>query len=116
MPYGFAGACYATTGEALEAFQKSFPLLGDVNWTGHVSSSITATGLINYSVLTRPITSNTLSSRTGTFQLASCSEVDLSPFDPVVGAAVFALFFASVAGLFVVSKSAGLILEAIKKW
>lgn len=37
-------------------------------------------------------------------------------FDPVVGGAVFALFFSSVVGLYLLSGSIGLILEAIKKW
>lgn len=117
MPYGYAGTCYATTGEALESFQKSFPKLGDVNWTSHVSSSINTTGQITYSVQIRPITSNTLSSRTGSFQLAGCSVVDAeSPFDPAVASGIFVFFFASIVTVWVVSKNAGLILEAVKRW
>lgn len=116
MPFGYAGHCYATTGEALEAFQVSFPVWGDVNVTGHVSSSINATGLLSYSVLTRPITSNTVTSRTGTIQLASCSAVDAPQFDATAAGGVFAFFFLGVAGAWFLSKNLGLILEAVKKW
>lgn len=37
-------------------------------------------------------------------------------FDPVIAGGVFALFFASVVGAYLLSKSIGLILEAIKNW
>jgi hypothetical protein len=116
MPYAHAGHCYATTGEALEAFQKSFPVWGDANVTALASSSVNASGLLTYSVLTRPITSNTVSSRTGTLQLASCSTVDAPVFDPVAAGGVFAFFFLGVAGTWYLSQNLGLILEAVKKW
>lgn len=40
----------------------------------------------------------------------------VDPFDPVIGGAVFGLFFSSVVGLYILAKSSGLILEAIKRW
>lgn len=116
MPFGYAGHCYATAGEALENFQKSFPVWGDANVTALVSSSINVSGLISYSVLTRPITTNTVSSRTGTLQLATCSTVDAPLFDPVAAGGVFAFFFLGVAGTWYLSQNLGLILEAVKKW
>jgi len=116
MSFGYAGHCYATTGEALESFQKSFPVWGDVNVTAHVSSSIDAGGLLTYSVLSRPIASNTVSSRTGTLQLATCGMVDAPVFDPVAAGGVFAFFFLGVAGTWYLSQNLGLILEAVKKW
>ncbi len=116
MQLGFAGQCYATNAEALAAFQKSFPKWGDVNVTAHTSSSISATGLVTYSVLTRPITGNTVSSRTGTLQLVGCDPVDAPVFDPVAAGGVFAFFFLGVAGTWYLSQNLGLILEAVKKW
>lgn len=116
MPFAFQGVCYATGAEALEAFAFKFPLIGDANWTAHVSSSINTTGLISYSVLTRPITSNTVSSRTGTLQLVSCTEVTTQDFDPVVGGQFFAVAFVGVLGTWILAQNIGLILEAIKKW
>lgn len=116
MPYAYAGHCYATTGEALEQFQNAFPVWGDINVTAHASSSINATGLVTYSVLTRPITSNTVSSRTGTIQLAACGTPDTVEFDPAAAGGVFAFFFLGVAMTWFLSQNIGLILEAIKKW
>lgn len=39
-----------------------------------------------------------------------------APFDYTFAAGVFALFFTSVVGLWWVAKSAGVVLEAIRKW
>lgn len=116
MPFGYAGHCYATTGEALEAFQKSFPVLGDTNWVWHTSSSISAAGLITYNVITKPTTTNSTSTRSGTMQLATCSTIDAPVFDPVAAGGVFAFFFLGVAGTWYLSQNLGLILEAVKKW
>ncbi len=116
MQLGYSGQCYATNADALAAFQKSFPVWGDINVTAHVSSSINASGLVTYSVLSRPIASNTVSSRTGTLQLAACSPVDAPVFDPVAAGGIFAFFFLGVAGTWYLSQNLGLILEAVKKW
>lgn len=117
MPYGYAGQCYETTADALVAFQKSFPILGDVYWQWHVSSSINASGLITYSAFTKSVTSNGASSVSGTLQLAPCFDVDATPvFDPSAAGAVFAFFFLGVAGTWYLSKNLGLILEAVKRW
>jgi hypothetical protein len=82
MGFAYQGYCYQDAPKANEAFQQTFPLI-DVNITYLVSSSITGSGLITYNLLTRPMTSNTLSSRTGTLQLSSCTEslgIQPSPF------------------------------------
>jgi hypothetical protein len=76
MGYAFAGTCHETAGDALVAFNKSFPVWGDVNVTALSSSSVTGGGLLSYSVLTRPISTNVVASRTGTLQLSACSDVD----------------------------------------
>jgi len=116
MPYAYAGHCYATTGEALEQFQNSFPAWGDVNVTSHVSSGVSATGLISYLVTTRAIDSNNVTNRSGSIQLVACSTPDAAVFDPVAAGGVFAFFFLGVAGTWYLSQNLGLILEAVKKW
>lgn len=116
MPFAYSGHCYATVGEALEAFQVSFPKLGDTVWTWHTSSSISAGGLITYSLVSKPSTTNTTSTRTGTMQLATCSTPDAPAFDPVAAGGVFAFFFLGVVMTWILSQNVGLILEAIKKW
>lgn len=116
MPFAYSGQCYATTAEALQVFQKGFPLMGDTVWTWHTSSSISAAGVITYSLISKPTTTNTTSVRTGSMQLASCSTPDAPVFDAVAAGGVFAFFFLGVAGTWYLSQNLGLILEAVKKW
>jgi len=116
MPFAYAGHCYATHGEALEAFQKSFPMLGESLWTWHESSSIDAAGMVTYSVVTKPATGNNTTTRSGTLQLAGCGTPDAAEFDAVAAGGVFAFFFLGVAMTWLLSQNIGLILEAIKKW
>lgn len=115
MPFAYAGRCYETEGDVLVAFRESFPKWGDVHVTTHVSSSVNVSGVLSYSVQTRPITSNTVSTRTGSFQLVTC--VDVEPvFDPVQAGGIFVFFFVGVASTWYISENIGLILQAIKKW
>lgn len=116
MPYAFAGHCYATPGEALEAFQESFPVFSAGYFVAHVSSSVNAGGVVSYTMAERQYGSNILNNRTNTFTLASCSVVDAPVFDPVAAGGVFAFFFLGVAGTWYLSQNLGLILEAVKKW
>lgn len=117
MPYGYSGQCYSTTGEALERFQKGFPILGESNWQSHVSSSVNSGGLITYTVSIKSLSGLMgVSSVSGTMQLATCGTVDAPVFDPVAAGGVFAFFFLGVAGVWYLSQNLGLILEAVKKW
>lgn len=116
MPFAYTGQCYATTGQALEAFQKGFPVLGDTTWVWHTSSSISTAGVITYNVVTKPSTTNTTSNRSGTIQLSPCVTPDAPIFDVVAAGGVFAFFFLGVAGTWYLSQNLGLILEAVKKW
>lgn len=117
MPFVMNQKCFATPAEANAAFQSNFPIL-DVNFTSLVSSSVNASGVLNYSVSTRPITNNTVSSRTGTMQLASCSTPDPLPteFDAVVAGALWVFFFSFVLTLYLISKSSGAILLALRRF
>lgn len=116
MPFAYSGHCYATTGEGLEAFQKSFPVIGESLWMWHQASSVNDAGLVTYSVVTKSATSNTTTTRSGTLQLSSCTTVDAPVFDAVAAGGVFAFFFLGVAGTWYLSQNLGLILEAVKKW
>lgn len=118
MPWMMNGKCYATPAEANAAFASSFPILGDVNFTSWVSSSVSAAGVLTYAVSTRPIASNTVSSRTGTMQLVSCPEPDPKPitFDAAAAGALWAFLFCFVIVLYLVSKSAGSVLAALKRF
>lgn len=116
MPFAFAGHCYATTGEALGAFQASLPALSDAIWVWHDASSVDAAGVVSYSVKTHDMKVGSSTTRNGTVQLVSCSTPDAPVFDPVAAGGVFAFFFLGVAGTWYLSQNLGLILEAVKKW
>lgn len=116
MPYSYAGQCYSTTGEALQAFQKAFPVFSTSHFVAHVSSSVNASGVVSYTMAERQFGSNLLNNRSSTFTLASCSTPDAPIFDAVAAGGVFAFFFLGVAGTWLLSQNIGLILEAIKKW
>lgn len=116
MPFAFAGHCYATNTEALEAFQESFPVFSASYFVAHVSSSVNASGVVSYTMAERQYGSNILNNRTSSFTLASCGTVDAPVFDPVAAGGVFAFFFLGVAGTWYLSQNLGLILEAVKKW
>lgn len=115
MPFAYAGHCYATNGEALEAFQVSFPQLGDTTWIWHRASSIDAVGAITYTVVTKGSTSNATSNRSGTLQLATCTDVDYSAFDPTAAAALWTAMFSITMTLWVIAKKSGMILAFFKK-
>lgn len=115
MPYGYAGRCYETTAEALEAFRVSFPIFGDTYVQTLQSASVVPGGSVLYTVGVRPVQSATVTSRSGSFVFQSCSDV-VPPFDAATAGAIFAFFFLGVAGSWVVAQNAGLILQAIKKW
>lgn len=118
MPFLVNGKCLATAAEANLAFASNYPQLGDINYTSLVSSSVSNAGVLNYSVSTRPISGNPVSSRTGTMQLASCPTPDPLPtqFDTVAAAGLWVFFFSFVLILYLVSKSAGTVLAAIKRF
>jgi len=76
MGFSYSGICYETPADALAAFQTAFPVWGDINVTALSSSSVSGGGLLTYSVQTRPISTNTVASRTGTLQLSVCDPVN----------------------------------------
>ena len=115
MPFVYTGQCYATTAEALLAFQKGFPLLGDTVWVWHSASSVDAGGVITYTVVTKSSTANLTTSRGGTITLATCSMPDAPVFDPVAAAALWIGMFTVTMTLWVIAKGSGAILEFFKR-
>ena len=115
MGFVVSGHCYATPADALTAFHNLYPIIGETNYTGFVSGSVSASGLLTYSLETRPVTSNKLSSITGTFQLASCSSPDV-PYDYTGAGAIWAVMFTLTLSIYLISKSAGVILEAVRRF
>lgn len=116
MQTAYAGHCYATETEALGAFNNSFPLLGDAGIVSFSSSSISAAGVLDYQLVNQALPAGTMTTITGSMQLASCDPVDVAKFDPAAAGGVFAFFFLGVAGLWYFSKNIGLILEAVRKF
>lgn len=108
------GLCYSTPADALTAWNNQFPVFDSANITYLVSSSVTAAGALTYSLNTRPITSNTLSSRTGTLQLTPCTKPD-APYDYANAGAIWAFFFSMTVGLWLVAKNAGAIINFVRR-
>lgn len=112
--FAFSGHCYASPGEALSAFNQSFPIIGDSNFQYLQSSGITAQGLINYVTNVRPVGNSNGSNITATLALTACSEPD--QFDSTVAAGIWFGVFSTVITLYLVSKNAGVILSMIRRF
>jgi hypothetical protein len=114
--YALGGQCYVDGAHALQAFVNSFPVQdGGGNFLTLVSASLSGT-TINYSVNQRAWTSNGLASRTGSFVLQTCTELTAPSFDPLSAGAIWTFFFSSVLMLWLISRSAGSIIEAVRKF
>ena len=112
--FAINGLCYAAPSDALTAFKNLYPMVGEINMTYLVSASVNASGVLTYSLATRPITSITLASRTGTLYLTPCTKPDL-PYDYANAGAIWAFFFSFTVCLWLVAKNAGLIMNFIKR-
>lgn len=112
--YAIGGLCYATPADALTAFNNLYPIVGETNMIYLVSSSVTASGELAYSLQTRPITGNNLNSRTGTLFLTPCTKPD-APYDYANAGAIWAFFFSFTLLLWIIAKNAGLILNFVRR-
>lgn len=73
MPYAWAGKCYPDTATALQAFALDVPDATPQGVNAFAAApTISASGLISWSILNRPLTTNTTTTRTGTTQLQTC--------------------------------------------
>lgn len=99
MGYAFKGVCYDRTAGALDAFIKQVP---NVDSTGIVTftalPTISATGVITWSISHRPLTGTAATTRTGTTALPQCSAsfMDQYPVQSIL--LPVAIFFAGFLG------------------
>lgn len=92
----YGGNCYATPESAVEAFTAAFPTVegGSIMTLDNV---MLAGNVVSYTILTKPPTSNTTYTRTGSFEMNACEMVNSSMVDNMAGLAfamLFAFFFA----------------------
>ena len=75
MGYAWNGACYPDANSALESFKLDIP---SADAAGVISfnavPSISASGLVSWSISHRPLTGTAATVRTGTTQLQTCTE------------------------------------------
>lgn len=84
MPYAWAGKCYPDTATALEAFKLDIPAANPSGINAFTAApTITASGLINWSISNRPLTGTAATTRTGTTQLQTCTFAADNKFDHV---------------------------------
>ena len=115
--FAFGGHCYASDADALAAFEASFPWQVPPRTITYLSSYLDANGvgLIQYTVRSRDMATGAQVAFNGSLQMPSCNTPDPT-FDYLVAGGLFAFFFTSIVGLWLVAKNAGLILEAVRRW
>lgn len=78
MPYAWNGICYQDTAYALEAFALSIPSSAGSTINAFTSApTVSAAGLITWSISNRPLTTTAATTRTGTTQLLACTSPEL---------------------------------------
>ncbi len=117
MTTGFlsAGQCLSTFDEATDAhWSRVSPVVGD----GFYSQVIKQGGYWLLDMHTRDPNTNLITARSmATVSTPSFPVCDLpAEFSPVVAGSLFVFFFCFVMGLYIVSKNAGVILDAIRRW
>lgn len=100
----FNGVCYATGNDALLAFNVQYPQVTSDHLVNLTSSSV-AGSVLTYNLAVRPIDTNTITARSGTFTLMTCDTSTLGltsyPIQDVlfVVAAVFILMIGYATGM-----------------
>ncbi len=100
MPYAWRGVCYQDTASALEAFAVEIPsadAAGIISFTA--APTISASGLVSWSISHRPLTGTTATTRTGTTQLLSCSTPTMEQWPIQSLLLPVAIFFAAALGI-----------------
>lgn len=82
MGYAWKGNCWPDTATALESFKKDIPTADPVGITTFTAvPTISATGLITWSISHRPLTGTAATTRTGTTQLPTCTHFADNKFE-----------------------------------
>jgi len=99
MGYAWNGICYQDTSTALAAFSEQVPSsAGNAINSFTAIPTISATGLITWSISNRPLTTTDATTRTGTTQLQACTTETLEQW-PIQSILFYlALAFAVFAG------------------
>lgn len=99
MGYAWNNVCYQDTASALAAFAKSVPSAdaAGIN-TFTAAPTVSASGLVSWSISNRPLSATTATTRTGTTQLLACSDPAMDQYPVGSLLVVAALFFALVGG------------------
>lgn len=99
MGYAWNGICYQDANSALAAFAKDVPKVDATGLNAFTAApTINASGVISWSISNRPLTDTTATVRTGTTQLQTCAESDLSQWPIQSHFFYAALFFAAFLG------------------
>lgn len=98
MGFAWNGVCYPDTVSALNAFSASVPsVAGAVVNSFSTPPAITGSGLVSWSINSKPLTAADAVTVTGTTQLMTCAEgLDQWPVQSLL--VPIALFFAAFAG------------------
>lgn len=82
MGYAWKGNCWPDTATSLEAFKKDAVGIDAVGITTFTAvPTISATGLITWSISHRPLTTTAATTRTGTTQLPACIQFADNKFE-----------------------------------
>lgn len=98
MGYAWNGTCYQDTASALSAFATDVPSATAAGINAFTAQpTISASGLVTWSISNRPLSGTTATTRTGTTQLLACTEgVDQWSEQSILWIA--AIFFAAFLG------------------
>ena len=111
MPaFAFHGLCYASSKDALVAFNNSFPLMGESGLSFLVSSSVTDDGVVSYSLNTRKLSDASPVVFSGSLSLFPCFQPDV-PYDYVGAGALWSFFFSFTLLCWLVAKNIGLVVN-----
>lgn len=114
MPFLFNGQCFGTPAEALQGFQRGFPIMGEAGVVDLLSSSIDAAGVISYGSGYLAWTSSNEVSRVGTIQLVPCSTPD-SAFDGAMAGEFFFYAFGVVVFAYLLGFAVGQVRKPVRQ-
>ncbi len=114
--YAVNDRCYESNVKAFEAYTNKFPIWDNGGYILYLNSATLDNGRIDYTFRRVTISSGSESNFSGQYFLNTCTELSAPAFDPVAAGAIWTFFFAFVVSLFVVSKSSGAIIEAVRKY
>lgn len=99
MGYAWRGVCYQDTASSLAAFARTIPdadAAGINNFTA--APTISGAGLITWSISNRPLSGTTATTRAGTTQLLTCSDMTMDQWATQSILVYAAIFFAGFLG------------------